>query len=75
MTTERPAAPVPTDQWPPLGEAVAGPGVPPLAITGVVVTKAQLLEALRIYIPKIVDFTPLPDGEHFTILFNPDHGP
>ena len=53
------------------GAAGAKP-LAPLAISGVVVSKAQLLEALRAYIPNISDFPPLADGEHFSILFSPD---
>ncbi|GEM_PF-2228977 len=49
-----------------------GRPVPPLNISGVVITKAQLLDALRVYIPNIADFNPLQDGQHFYILFGQD---
>ena len=65
---QQPVAPVPEV---PDGAAPDGarPGYPPLAISGVVVSKAQLLEALKLYVPGITDFAPLPDGQHFSILF------
>ena len=43
--------------------------LPPLSVSGVILTKAQLLDALRIYFPSITDFSPLPDGDHFSVLF------
>ncbi len=46
--------------------------LPALSVSGVVLSKAQLLDALKIYIPTITDFAPLPDGEHFSILFRQD---
>ena len=49
--------------------------LPPLGVSGVVLSKAQLLEALRVYVPNIVDFSPLPDGQHFYILFSQDEQP
>jgi len=39
------------------------------------ITTPQLLEALRVYVPNIVDFSPLPDGQHFYILFSQDEQP
>jgi len=44
--------------------------LPPLNISGVVLTKAQLIDALGVYIPTITDFTMLPDGVHFAIFFS-----
>lgn len=61
----------------PAGEALeaATPGAegqaqppPALNISGVVLNKAQLIGALRLYIPGIVDLAPLADGEHFALL-------
>ena len=46
--------------------------LPPLKITGVVLTKQQILETFRVYLPTVVDFTASPDGERFTILFDPN---
>ncbi len=51
------------------------PGLPPLAISGVVITKEQLIDALKVYIPNILDFSHLQDGQHFYILFGPDNQP
>lgn len=62
-------APQPTVPAEDAGAQAPGPS---LAISGVVLSKAQLLEALRAYVPGITDFSPLPDGEHFSILFAPD---
>jgi len=55
-------------------EEGASPGtmLPPLNISGVVITKVQLMEALKPYIPNIADFNPLQDGQHFYILFGQD---
>jgi len=30
------------------------------------------MDALRIYLPGITDVSPLPDGQHFSILFRQD---
>ncbi len=46
------------------------PAVPPLLITGLVVTKADLLAALRLYVPQVTDITPL-DGERFVLSVAP----
>ena len=56
------------------GMAEAQP-LPRLSVSGVVLSKAQRMDALRVYIPNITDFTPLPDGQHFSILFSPDSQP
>lgn len=73
---------------PSVGEAAAGdadardgapPGAPPappaLGVSGVVLTKAQLLDALRLYFPNGADFGPLPDGQHFYVLLRQDTPP
>ena len=60
------AAPQPQDR------ATGAQPLPPLGVSGVVLSKAQLMDALRAYLPNIVDFTPLADGEHFSILFGQD---
>ncbi len=49
-----------------------GQPLPSLSVAGVVVTKSQLMDALRIYLPGITDVSPLPDGQHFSILFRQD---
>src|SRR5712692_5627077 len=40
--------------------------LPPLVVSGLVVTKADLLAALRVYVPQVVDVGPL-DGERFVL--------
>jgi hypothetical protein len=42
----------------------------PLAISGLIVTKADLLDALRVYVPGVQDITML-DGEHFQLWTQP----
>ena len=54
-----PRARVPTDPE-------AGPAIPPLAISGPVVAKADLVAALRLYVPQFVDFSVL-DAERFIL--------
>ncbi|MCL4459007.1 MAG: hypothetical protein M1577_03745 [Chloroflexi bacterium] len=39
-----------------------GPAIPPLNVTGLVVTKADLVKALRIYVPQLFDIISLDDG-------------
>lgn len=75
LTGSTPATPGGDNPAPlPVGQP-AESTVPPMAITGVVVTKGQLLDALRVYVPTIRDFAPLPDGQHFSILFQPPAQP
>jgi hypothetical protein len=68
------------DATPPTTEAAllappsAGPAVPPLLITGLVVTKADLLAALRLYVPQVTDITAL-DGERFVLCVAPPTDP
>ena len=40
-----------------------------LGLSGVVLSKAQLLEALRTLIPNIADIHPSFDGAYFSVLF------
>lgn len=46
----------------------------PLAISGLIVTKANLLDALRVYVPDVQDITML-DGEHFQLWMQPLDSP
>lgn len=39
-----------------------GPAVPPLAVSGLVVAKADLVAALRLFVPQLVDVAALDDG-------------
>ena len=39
----------------------------PLAIAGVCITKAALIEALRIYVPTLSDLEVIEDGERFLL--------
>ncbi len=43
----------------------------PLAISGVCVTKAALIEALRIYVPTLIDVEVVEDGERFLLSVDP----
>lgn len=38
--------------------------LPPLAVSGLVVTKAALVRALRVYVPQLVDLEPLEGGRY-----------
>ena len=38
--------------------------LPPLAVSGLVVTKAALVQALRIYVPQLIDLERLEDGRY-----------
>ena len=42
----------------------APPSMPPLAVGGLVVTKAALVRALRAYVPQFVDLEPLEGGRY-----------
>lgn len=53
-------------------EGASGQALPPLNISGVVLSKAQLITALAVYIPAIADLQPLPGGEHYYVLFTAD---
>ena len=56
-------------------EGVAGPGeptLPALAVSALMVTKADLIAALRAYVPHLADVEML-DGERFLLVVGPDH--
>ncbi len=40
----------------------------PLRVAGVVIRKADLIEALRVYVPALADVQTTEDGEHFWLL-------
>jgi len=42
----------------------AGPAVPPLAVSGLVVARADLVAALRLYVPQLVDFDAVDGGRY-----------
>ncbi|MGH2459300.1 MAG: hypothetical protein ACRDIY_10595 [Chloroflexota bacterium] len=46
--------------------APAAPTLPPLRVSGLVVTKADLVRALQVYVPQLVDVAAL-DGESFVL--------
>jgi hypothetical protein len=47
----------------------------PLSVSGVCVTRAALIEALRVYIPNLLDLEVIEDGERFLLsLAPPDPG-
>ena len=52
------------------GNSTRPSGVPlkPLRVSGIVVSKADLIEALRIYVSSIGDLQMTEDGEHFWLI-------
>ena len=40
----------------------------PLRVSGVVVSKAEVIEALRVYVPALVDLNVTEDGEFFWLM-------
>ncbi len=44
--------------------------LPALNISGVVVKKNDLVEALRVYVPLLADIEAFEDGEHFYLIFD-----
>ncbi|GEM_PF-2433559 len=52
----------------------AGAGAPTLAVSGVVLSKAQLVALVRSLVPNVVDIQPLPGADHFSLLFGADTG-
>ena len=57
------AAPLPTDSPPAPGGLQP---VPPLEVSGIMVTRAALVAALRIYVPQLIDISEL-DSERFLL--------
>ncbi|MCL4459824.1 MAG: hypothetical protein M1136_01820 [Chloroflexi bacterium] len=49
--------------------------LPSLRISGVVLNKPQLIEALRLYIPNLSDFQVLDEGERFYLALRFDAFP
>jgi hypothetical protein len=47
-------------------EGARAPGLPPLAISALMVTKADLIAALRVYLPQLSDIQVI-DGERFLL--------
>ncbi len=45
--------------------------IPPLNVCGLVVTKADLVAALRLYVPQLTDIAVL-DGERFLLSLTPE---
>ena len=43
----------------------------PLAVSGICVTKAALIDALRVYVPALVDVEVVEDGERFLLVVAP----
>ncbi len=69
---ERTAAAVGEMAAMPNGHALA-PGIPPLDVSGLVVTRASLITALRLWIPQLVDLAPV-DGGFLLRLAGADQG-
>ncbi len=59
---------------PPATPEDGGNGLPGLAVSGVVLSKAQLVLAMQAYVPAVIDIQPLAGGEHFSLLFGPQAG-
>jgi len=63
------------------GAQPAPPAAPlqPLRVSGVVVRKADLIEALRVYVPALEDVQVTEDGDHFWLMLgeqpNADQAP
>jgi hypothetical protein len=56
-------------------DAAARPiALTPLRISGLVVRKADVVEALRVYAPGLVDLHVTEDGEHFWLLLGEESG-
>jgi hypothetical protein len=55
------------------GAAVAEPvaAVEPLRVSGLVVRRADLVAALRLYVPALVDIESTQDGDHFWLMLGP----
>ena len=58
------------DQAQPVGPVA----VPPLAVSGLVVTKAALLAALSVYVPQITDIESLEGGRFLLIVTDTNQG-
>lgn len=54
------------------GGADTPPALPPLAVSALMVTKADLIAALRVYLPQISDIEAL-DGDCFLLSVGPHH--
>lgn len=64
MSTVRLRAPA---EPPPNGVSSAEP-LPPLRVSGLVLRKADLIAALRVYVPNLADLAVTEDGEYFWLL-------
>ena len=51
-------------------EAATDVSIAPLAVSGLVITKAALIAALQIYMPQLVDLAPV-DGERYYLSADP----
>jgi hypothetical protein len=51
-------------------EEAGGASLAPLAVSGIVITKAALIAALQIYMPQLVDVVPI-EGERFYLSVEP----
>lgn len=46
----------------------------PLAISGILISREVLVEALRIYVPTLVDVEVVEDGDRFLLTLRPERG-
>ena len=66
----------PSFQLTPLETAQAlGAALPPLGVAGLLVTRAQLIQALRIYLPSLAEVRALEGSEAFLLIFGEETPP
>ena len=46
----------------------------PLRVAGLVVAKAEVVAALRVYVPQLADLSVTEDGEHFWLVLDGEAG-
>lgn len=54
------------------GSMLRPPELRPLRVSGIVIGKADLIEALRAYVPALCDLQVTQDGEHFWLMLDRD---
>ena len=55
-----------------VGSGTDGAMLPPLAVSALMVTKADLIAALRVYVPHLSDVEMI-EGERFLLTMGPEH--
>ena len=68
-----------TDDGPSASQEAAAPAapvtLPPLAVSALMLTKADLIAALRVYLPHLTDVEVIDDGERFLLKVGPHQPP